>query len=176
MTDEDVGAGLVVDHLAGLGHRAIVHVDGGRGAGATQRRRGYRRAMTNVGLGDHIDVLPGDYTERAGQAAGTALAARPRLPTAIFAANDLVAVGAIDALERSGARIPEDVSVVGYDNTFFARLSHISLTTVDQPREEMGRLAVQLLAARVEGSAGEPELVLTTPTFILRRTTAPVTR
>ena len=82
MTDEDVGAGLVVDHLAGLGHRAIVHVDGGRGAGATQRRRGYRRAMTNVGLGDHIDVLPGDYTERAGQAAGTALAARPRLPTA----------------------------------------------------------------------------------------------
>ena len=67
------------------------------------------------------------------------------------------------------------MSVVGYDNTFFARLSHISLTTVDQPREEMGRLAVQLLAARVEGSAGEPELVLTTPTFILRRTTAPVT-
>ena len=174
MTDETVGARLVVDHLAGLGHRQIVHIDGGRGAGATQRRRGYRRAMTEAGLAQCIDVLPGDYTERAGSTAGAALAARPRLPTAIFAANDLVAVGVIDALERAGARVPDDVSVVGFDNTFFARLGHISLTTVDQPRELMGRTAARLVAARVGGHRGDPELVLTTPTFIARSTTAAV--
>jgi DNA-binding LacI/PurR family transcriptional regulator len=174
MTDEAVGARLAVDHLAGLGHRDIVHIDGGRGAGASSRRQGYRRAMERAGLGQHVEVLPGDFTERAGTVAGARLAERAAVPTAIFAANDLVAVGAIDALERRGAPVPGDVSVVGYDNTFFARLGHISLTTVDQPREEMGRIAVGLLAARLDGRRGGPELVLTTPTLVSRGTTATV--
>ncbi len=176
MTDEAVGARLAVDHLAALGHRHIVHIDGGRGAGAAPRRQGYRRAMERAGLGRHVEVLPGDFTERAGTVAGAALAERAAIPTAIFAANDLVAVGAIDALERRGARVPADVSVVGYDNTFFARLAHISLTTVDQPREEMGHLAVGLLAARMGGRRAGPELVLTTPTLVPRDTTAPPRR
>ena len=89
--------------------------------------------MERAGLGRHIEVLGGDYTERAGAEAGELIAARARLPTALFAANDLVAVGAIDAIERRGHGVPADVSVVGYDNTFFARLGRVSLTTVDQP-------------------------------------------
>ena len=76
MTDERVGARLAVDHLAELGHRRIVHIDGGRGAGAAPRRQGYRRAMERAGLGRHIEVLGGDYTERAGAEAGEAIAAR----------------------------------------------------------------------------------------------------
>ena len=144
MTDEEVGARLVVDHLAELGHRRIVHIDGGRGAGAAPRRQGYRKAMERAGLGRFIEVLAGRL-HRAGRhrAPRPPLVRRRSLPTAVFAANDLVAVGAIETLERNGHEVPGDVSVVGYDNTFFARLRHVSLTTVDQPREEMGRLALR---------------------------------
>ena len=172
MTDEQVGARLVVDHLARLGHQRIVHVDGGRGAGAAPRRQGYRKAMERRGLGRFIEVLAGDFTERAGTEAAAALVRRRSLPTAVFAANDLVAVGAIETLERNGHQVPGAVSVVGYDNTFFARLQHVSLTTVDQPREEMGRIALQLLVDRMTGQRRAPQLVLTTPTLVIRSTTA----
>ncbi|MEJ7723540.1 MAG: LacI family DNA-binding transcriptional regulator [Ilumatobacteraceae bacterium] len=176
MTDERKGAQLAVDHLAALGHRRIVHIDGGRGAGAGPRRHGYRRAMTRSGLERFVEVLAGDFTERAGTQAVDALVGRRAMPTAVFAANDLVAVGAIDALERAGHDVPEAVSVVGYDNTFFAHLGHISLTTVDQPREEMGRKALGLLADRIDGKRGATELILTTPHLIERSTTAPPRR
>lgn len=176
MTDERKGAQLAVDHLAALGHRRIVHIDGGRGAGAAPRRNGYRRAMARSGLERFIEVLPGDFTERAGTEAVDSMAGRRSLPTAVFAANDLVAVGAIDALERAGHQVPDGVSVVGYDNTFFARLGHISLTTVDQPREEMGRRALELLADRIDGSRGPMEQILTTPHLVERSTTAPPRR
>ena len=173
MTDEVAGARLAIGHLAELGHRRIVHIDGGRGAGAAPRRQGYRKAMERYGLARFAEVIPGDYTERAGAEAGMQLSTRRQLPTAIFAANDLVAVGVIDALERTGREVPRDVSVVGYDNTFFARLRHVSLTTIDQPREEMGRLALDLLAERIGGLRTSSRLVLTTPTLVCRDTTGP---
>ncbi len=176
MTDERQGAKLAVDHLAGLGHRRIVHIDGGRGAGASARRQGYRSAMTKAGLDDYIEVIPGDFTERAGSSAGGLLARRKRMPTAVFAANDLSAVGAIEALERAGHAVPGDISVMGYDNIFFARLGHVSLSTVDQPREEMGRIALGLLANRIDGSGGPGHLVLTEPHLVERSTTAPPRR
>ena len=172
MTDEELAARLVIDHLSGLGHQRIVHVDGGRGAGAGPRRSAYRKAMTAAGLGHHVEVLPGDFSEQAGTDAAASLVARRAMPTAVFAANDLAAVGAIDALERNGHDVPKDVSVVGFDNTFFARLGHVSLTTVDQPRELMGRLALELLAARMRSRRKASELVLTEPSLVVRGTTA----
>jgi DNA-binding LacI/PurR family transcriptional regulator len=135
-TDDALGAQLAVQHLAELGHEDIAHVDGGRGAGAAPRRAGYLRAMEHAGL-----------------------------PTAVFAANDLVALGLIDRLEQDGVRVPQDVSVVGFDNTFVAALSHIRLTTINQPRQEMGREALQLVLERADGRTKgatrlhEPELV-----------------
>lgn len=172
MADETKGALAAVQHLADLGHCDIAHIDGGRGAGAAPRRAGYLLAMAQLGLGS-TDVVPGDFTEMSGVTAAASLLRRPVLPTAILAANDVVAIGVMDTFADAGVRVPEDVSVVGYDNTTLARVRRISLTTIDQPRVEMGEMAVHLLDQRIEGTRTSPTTHLMQPTLVTRRTTAP---
>jgi DNA-binding LacI/PurR family transcriptional regulator len=170
--DGEVGSGLAVDHLVELGHRGIAHIDGGGGSQASLRRKGYVAAMRRHGLQPR--VIASEYTDTAGARAVRCLVEQGgRLPTAIVAANDFNAVGAISALEDAGLRVPRDVSVVGYDNTSLAALRHVSLTTVDQPRHEMGRLAAQALLERVRGVRTDPVHRLLHPSLVVRATTVP---
>jgi DNA-binding LacI/PurR family transcriptional regulator len=172
LINEAHGTGLAIDHLVGLGHERIAHVDGGSGAGGPQRRAAYVREMRARRLGRHALVIPGDFTEEAGFSAAAELVHRRELPTAIFAANDMVAAGLLGGFDRAGVEVPGDVSIVGYDNISIAHLAHVSLTTVDQPRTEMGRLALELLLDRIDNRRAN-EVRLIEPSLVVRSTTAP---
>lgn len=165
--DGRTGSALAVDHLVALGHKEIVHIDGGNGSQSAPRRTGYRLAMQRHGLTPR--VVRGEYTEAAGAAAVRRLATPF---TAVIAANDLNAVGVLSSLAERGLRVPEDVSVVGYDNTWLAGLRHIGLTTIDQPRHDMGRLAASALIARVRGQVSKPTRLVVRPSLVVRSSTA----
>jgi DNA-binding LacI/PurR family transcriptional regulator len=169
--DDRHGAELAVEHLIALGHRHICHIDGGRGAGAAQRRSGYEATMRAHGLEPF--VARGAFTEASGVAAAEEMLATGREVTAVFAGNDVSALGALDAIEGAGLRVPDDVSIVGYDNTFVAALRHVSLTSIDQCREEQGALAVQALIERVEGGRTEATHHVLPPSLVARATTGP---
>jgi DNA-binding LacI/PurR family transcriptional regulator len=95
------------------------------------------------------------------------------LPTAIFASNDLCAIGAMNALEEAGLTIPADVSLVGYDNTTLAALRHIALTSIDQPGNVMGRSAIDRLSERIDGERITPRHDVVAPSLVVRSTTGP---
>jgi DNA-binding LacI/PurR family transcriptional regulator len=149
--DEARGVRIAIEHLVSLGHRDIAHVSGGRGAGAAKRKAAYASVMREYGLSAHVRVIAGDFTDAAGEAAGREFLASGDLPTAVFAANDIVAVGLMAQLQSAGVRVPADVSVVGYDDLSLSALSMISLTTVAQPVADLGRAATALLLERLEG-------------------------
>ncbi|MFE9575762.1 LacI family DNA-binding transcriptional regulator [Nocardia sp. NPDC006044] len=171
--DGEVGTGLAVDHLASLGHRRIVHLDGGTAFTASPRRKGYQTAMERHGL--EPMVVPSEHTDSAGIAAVQKLLnlfTRDNFPTALVCGNDFNAVGAMSALEEAGLRVPEDVSIVGYDNTSLAALRHVSLTTIDQPRVQMGRLAIEALVERLRADRTEPVRRRLQPSLVVRSTTS----
>jgi DNA-binding LacI/PurR family transcriptional regulator len=169
---DEAGAAAAVDFLIELGHRRIRHVDGGRHAGATERRRGYRATMRRHGL--MVDITPGDNTEESGVRAARDLLAGPGDVTAVFAGNDRCAVGVLDTLLRAGVDVPADISVMGYDDSRLARLTHTNLTTVAQDPAEMARLAVESVVSRLDGDPDAPprDLALE-PRLVVRTTTGP---
>ena len=175
-TDDTAGLGQAVDHLVALGHTRIAHIDGGRAPGAAERRRGYREALQRHGLADAALILPGGLTEDDGATAARALLDTESLPTAVTVFNDRCATGVLDVLRSAGIDVPGSMSVVGFDDSRLARLTHIALTTVAQDTQQLTSLAIGRAAARLDSSAiTERELVIP-PHLIIRSTTAAPTR
>lgn len=177
--DDTEGASLIVGHLARLGHRRIAHIEHLETDPTrlvempnAQRADGYRQAMREHGLAECIDVVSTSYTREGGHQGMSELLARPRLPTAVFAGADIVAMGALEAVAEAGLSVPDDISVAGYDNTTFAALGPISLTSVDQAGQEMGRTAARLLLDRIADRHKPSSQVRLSPTLVPRRTTA----
>lgn len=168
--DEHVGCQLVVEHLHRLGHRAIVHIDGGEGASAGERREGYEIAMRDVGL--DADVVAGEFTHEAGAKAAVTLAERSRpMPDAVFAGNDLIATGVWLQLERMGLSVPSDVSLVGYDDAPFIGFGQVGLTTIRQPSTEIGSRAAELLLDRIDAAPTDGRHEAIAPTLVERAST-----
>jgi DNA-binding LacI/PurR family transcriptional regulator len=170
------GVRQAIDHLAELGHREIVHVDGGTEPGSAERRSAYRRTMRRHGLDSQIRVLPGDHTEESGALAARTLLQEGSLPTAVFASNDRCAVGLLDVLGRAGVSVPDDISVVGYDDSTMAHLSYIDLTTVRQDVDATAEQAVLLAVQRLEEPQQPAQERVLEPKLVVRGTTGPPSR
>jgi DNA-binding LacI/PurR family transcriptional regulator len=161
--DNRGGAGKAVEHLVRRGRRRIATITGPLDMGVgLDRLEGYRDGLAAAGLAADEDLVePGDFTEEGGAAAMARLLARPGPPVdAVFAASDLMAAGALRALRAAGRRVPEDVAVVGFEDSAVARYAQPPLTTVRQPIEEMGRQATRMLLAKIAGETGGMHLIL----------------
>lgn len=171
VTNDVAGARLAVEHLVALGHSRIAHVTGGEGAGARNRATGYLTTMEKHGLKPML--VEGDFTEATGLAVAGELFDHRSSPTAVFAPNDFAAIGLLQALDDRNLRVPADVSVVGYDDTWLAGLARIDLTTVRQDPRGIGATAVSLLLERIEGERTKARHVVLRPELTVRSTTAP---
>jgi LacI family transcriptional regulator len=170
--DNVLGAKRAVSHLIDHGHKRIAHITGpSYVSNAVERLRGYREAMEEAGLRVRREwIVMGDFTRRSGYARAMELLSLKPRPTAIFAENDNMAVGALGAAFELGLRVPEDVAIVGFDDIDLAGAEAIQLTTVSQHIYEMGEKAVSLLLRQIEaGGQAEPSEVILDPTLVIRR-------
>lgn len=169
-SDNRHGAALATGHLLSLGHRRIGFI-GGRPdlESACLRELGYRDTMCAAGLPpDDSLIRTGEYEPDVARAAAGELLALADRPTAIFAANDLMAIAVIEEAASRGLRVPEDLSVVGFDNIPESALTRPALTTVHQPIHEMGARAIEMLVDLLAGGAAEP-VRETLPTHLVER-------
>jgi LacI family repressor for deo operon, udp, cdd, tsx, nupC, and nupG len=170
--DNEGAAHTATRHLIALGHRRIVHVAGPKSNILTaQRLHGFRRAMAEAGLPAQPE-LPGDFSLSGGREAFGRFMKLTEQPTALFFANDEMAMGFLSTAYAAGVRVPRDVSIVSFDDIHFAKASIPALTTIRQPRSEMGAAAMRLLLEIIAGEA--PTSVLLPYELVIRDSTGPV--
>ncbi len=170
--DDDSGGSMAADHLLGLGHSRIGHLSGSDGASA-HRRAGYQSALEAAGVEVVIGETKGTSEEDGYGAACWLLDHHPGT-TAIFAANDTMALGAFAAIKARGLTVPNDISVIGYDNSPLAKSRFLDLTSIDNRSDLVGVDAARRLLARIDDPTLEPERKLIEPTLVLRGTTSAV--
>ena len=173
--DQPTGARMAVRHLLDLGHRSVWHVAGPQDwIEARGRIRGWRMELRKSGA-PVPPVLYGDWTARSGYLAGRQLAGEPEA-TAIFAGNDQMALGVLRALREAGRRVPEDVSIIGFDDTPESGYFSPPLTTLRQDFGQVGRACLRLLVDRIEGAAEPAAAGSVPPELVVRDSTAAATK
>ena len=172
--DNHLGATLAVRHLIEFGHTKIAHIQGLPSVAGRLRMQGYEDTMRAAGLDASIHIEAGDMSEEGGYRATVRMMSQPSRPTAIFAANDLTCVGALSAAAALGVRVPEELSLVGFDNSVFARLRALWLTSVDATAFEMGQQAARMLLARIERPDAPGQTLLLAPRLEVRGSSGPV--
>ena len=175
-SDNGLGARLAIRHLYDLGHRDIAHVTGPEGNVLTRARREAVLAERQaLGLPMQEDwIIRGDFSLESGEAAAHRIAAMDKRPTAVFCASDMVAIGLISGMKKLGLRVPEDISVVGFDDVEMAGYATPPLTTIRQDRRQLGTRAAERLLRRLEGKlpGTSPQIELVDVTLINRASTA----
>jgi len=172
--NNETGAQVAVEHLTQLGHQRIAFLQGpSRTPSGVKRLAGFRRAFELAGLPvDDSLLIPGDYTKAAGRAAMEELLDMEKPPTAVFCANDLIALGALDVAKSRGYRVPQDLSIVGFDDIEDAAHASPPLTTIKQSPHQLGTLGAQTLMDRINGKT-DPVRITIDFSFVIRESTAP---
>jgi LacI family transcriptional regulator len=173
LSDNLQGGYLATKHLLDLGHTRVACVAGPSNVTpSSERVTGYRKALleANLTLDDRL-IMSGNFRVDSGHHIVNGLLDLPRPPTAVFASNDLMAIGAMRAVAQKGLHVPRDFSIVGFDDIELASYTTPSLTTVRQPKMEMGKNAVDLLINRINDGEHSPSLILLNNTLVKRDST-----
>ena len=173
LTDHQLGGFLATRHLLELGHQRIACIAGPSSiTPSAERITGYRKALEEAGIPyDENLIIRGDYHAQSGMdITHSILKMNPR-PTAIFALNDLMALGALRAAAEANCSVPGDLAVVGYDDLEIARFTNPPLTTISQPKKEIGAQAIHLLVDRISHKSRPPKRLVLPPELVVRRST-----
>ncbi|MGI2296259.1 LacI family DNA-binding transcriptional regulator [Paenibacillus sp. GXUN7292] len=175
LVDDFMGGYQAASHLLASGHRRIaVIAEDLKVMSSSERVRGYRLAIEEYELiYDEQLIRISDFTIDGGKREAGALLDQPHPPTAIFACNDLLAIGAVQAARERGVIIPDQLSVIGFDNTILATIVDPPLTTIAQPIREMGSKVIELLVHQISGEKLNKQRVILLPELVVRRTTGP---
>lgn len=169
------GIKLLLDHLVDLGHKKFAFLDGGWVGDNIDRKKGFIEYLEKARY-----AIDPDWIQKAGSSADTGYEAMKKLlkmsarPTAIIAADDVLAIGAMKAITESGLKIPEDISITGFDDIDLADFVCPALTTIHQPVEEMSALALKLLMDVIDGGSPQNRIFQMEPELIVRKSTGPV--
>jgi LacI family transcriptional regulator len=173
LPDHQLGGFLATQHLLQLGHTRIACIAGPSSiTPSAERITGYRNALeqANIPFDENL-VIRGDYHSQSGMDITHSILQMDPRPTAIFALNDLMALGALRAAAEAGCSVPGDLAVVGYDDLELSQFTNPPLTTIAQPKKEIGLLAVNLLVERISQNSRPPRRLVLPPELIVRRST-----
>ncbi|SDO33489.1 transcriptional regulator, LacI family [Rhodoferax sp. OV413] len=167
------GGQMAAEHLVALGHRRIACIGGPADLSpSAQRIQGWRNALAAAELEANDLLWHSDFSSQGGFTAMQEILQSGQQPTAVFVCNDLMGIGALSAAHEAGLRIPQDLSVIGFDDIELARFTSPPLTTIVQPKQRIGMLAVDMLLERIQGGRLDAKQVLLQPELIVRASTA----